>query len=119
VRVAEIQSEDGRYRLAVQADGNSVVYDRGRPVWDRFSYEAGQDPPIAAPGGGGGGVTLMPEPTATRAAFDATVEAAIGTIRTRAAALRVQVGATMTRTEALDTLAEDARAAFEAGAEHG
>ena len=38
----EITSDDGRYVLAVQGDRNVVVYDRGRPVWDRFSYEAAQ-----------------------------------------------------------------------------
>jgi len=40
----EIRSDDGRYVLAVQSDRNVVVYDRGRPVWDRWSYEAGQAP---------------------------------------------------------------------------
>ncbi len=38
----EITSDDGRYVLAVQGDRNVVVYDRGRPIWDRFSYEAAQ-----------------------------------------------------------------------------
>src|SRR6266550_6255908 len=38
----EITSDDGRYVLAVQGDRNVVVYDQGRPVWDRFSYEAAQ-----------------------------------------------------------------------------
>jgi hypothetical protein len=48
----EIQSKDGRYLLAVQDDGNVVVYDRGRPVWDRWTHEAaekpapGPDPPV-------------------------------------------------------------------------
>lgn len=31
---------DGRYLLIEQADGNTVVYDRGNPVWDRWSHEA-------------------------------------------------------------------------------
>lgn len=38
----EITSDDSRYVLTVQSDRNVVVYDRGRPVWDRWSYEAGQ-----------------------------------------------------------------------------
>jgi hypothetical protein len=28
--------------LAVQGDGNNVVYDRGQPVWDSWGYEAGR-----------------------------------------------------------------------------
>lgn len=46
----EIRSEDGRYLLAVQGDGNSVVYDNGVPVWDRWSHEATAPP------------ALMPQP---------------------------------------------------------
>lgn len=52
-----IQTPDGRYLFAIETpgegDGNSVVYDRGVPVWDRFSYEASQGtaqpPPSPAP----------------------------------------------------------------------
>lgn len=42
---------DGRYTIAIETpgegDGNTVVYDRGKVVWDRFSYEAslGVSPP--------------------------------------------------------------------------
>ena len=46
----EITSDDGRYVLAVQSDRNVVVYDRGRPVWDRWSYEAAEaatSPPLS------------------------------------------------------------------------
>ena len=44
----EIYSDDRRYLLAVQGDGNVVVYDLqlGVPVWDRWSYEAGGQGPI-------------------------------------------------------------------------
>jgi hypothetical protein len=45
----EIRSDDGRYLLAVQGDGNVVVYDRATPVWDRWSYEAGQPQAPAPP----------------------------------------------------------------------
>src|SRR5690349_18836887 len=45
----EIRSDDGRYLLAVQGDGNVVVYDRATPVWDRWSYEAGQTQAPAPP----------------------------------------------------------------------
>jgi hypothetical protein len=40
----EIVSADGRYMLAVQGDGNVVVYDRGRPVWDKWTHEANEGP---------------------------------------------------------------------------
>lgn len=36
----EIHSVDERYLAADQADGNFVVYDKGKAVWDRWSYEA-------------------------------------------------------------------------------
>lgn len=44
---------DGRYTFAIetegQGDGNSVVYDRMVPVWDRFSYESGRGEPPPKP----------------------------------------------------------------------
>jgi hypothetical protein len=43
--VPEIRTDDDRYLLAVQGDGNAVVYDRGTPIWDRWSYEARQPAP--------------------------------------------------------------------------
>lgn len=48
----EIQTADGRYILVDQGDGNAVVYDRGRPVWDRWTYEARQGAPAAPPAPG-------------------------------------------------------------------
>lgn len=50
-----IQTPDGRYTFAIETegegDGNSVVYDRMVPVWDRFSYENGKgEAPAPKPG---------------------------------------------------------------------
>lgn len=44
---------DGRYTFAMQTpgegDGNSVVYDHGVPVWDRFSHEASLGVAVGVP----------------------------------------------------------------------
>jgi hypothetical protein len=36
----QITTKDGRYLCVEQNDGNFVVYDKGVPVWDRWSHEA-------------------------------------------------------------------------------
>jgi hypothetical protein len=35
----DVLTADGRYRFVEQGDGNTVVYDQGRAIWDRWSYE--------------------------------------------------------------------------------